>query len=65
MELIKDFEQVVYKGEAASVIDKERDRRRTHLSDALGYLVWQEFRPKRPSGRRDKGAGCFRLKEET
>jgi len=24
------------------VIDKDRDPGRTHLSDALGYLVWQE-----------------------
>jgi hypothetical protein len=41
--LIRDFEQVTYK-EGSQVIDKERDPRRTHLSDALGYLVWQEFR---------------------
>jgi hypothetical protein len=41
-ELIKDFEQVSYK-EGSLVIDKERDSKRTHLSDALGYLVWQEF----------------------
>ena len=41
--LIKDFEQVTYK-ENSLVIDKERDPRRTHLSDALGYLVWQECR---------------------
>ena len=46
-ELIKDFEQVTYK-ENTEVMDKERDRRRTHLSDALGYLVWQEFH--RPDG---------------
>jgi hypothetical protein len=25
-------------------IDKDREPRRTHLSDALGYLVWQELR---------------------
>ena len=42
-ELIKDFEQVAYK-ENSMVIDKDRDPRRTHLSDALGYLVWQECR---------------------
>jgi hypothetical protein len=42
-ELIKDFEQVIYK-ENSLAIDKERDPRRTHLSDALGYLVWQECR---------------------
>jgi hypothetical protein len=40
-ELIRDFEQVTYK-EGSGVIDKDRDPRRTHLSDALGYLVWQE-----------------------
>jgi len=42
-ELIKDLEQVAYK-ENTQVIDKDRDPRRTHLSDALGYLVWQEMR---------------------
>ena len=42
IELIRDFEQVVYK-EGSQVIDKERDIRRTHLSDALGYLLWQSF----------------------
>jgi hypothetical protein len=40
-ELVKDFEQVSYKPET-NVIDKDRDRLRTHLSDALGYLLWQE-----------------------
>jgi hypothetical protein len=40
-ELIRDFEQVTYK-EGSGVIDKDRDPKRTHLSDALGYLVWQE-----------------------
>ena len=40
-ELIKDFEEVSYKTDSA-VIDKEADPRRTHLSDALGYLLWQE-----------------------
>ncbi len=41
-ELVRDFEEVRYKP-GSSVIDKERDKRRTHLSDALGYLVWQQF----------------------
>ena len=40
-ELIKDLEQVTYKGDTLE-IDKDRDRGRTHTSDALGYLVWQE-----------------------
>lgn len=43
--LIADFEEVTYKADT-SVIDKEKDSKRTHLSDALGYLVWQECRPK-------------------
>ena len=42
VELIKDLEQVVYKANSVA-IDKERDAKRTHLSDALGYLVWQEY----------------------
>lgn len=43
-ELIKDFEQVSFK-ENSPEIDKDKDRRRSHLSDALGYLVWQECQP--------------------
>ncbi|MEX2263570.1 MAG: terminase family protein [Bryobacteraceae bacterium] len=43
-ELVKDMEQVAYKQDS-NLIDKDRDRRRTHLSDALGYLIWQECRP--------------------
>jgi len=50
-ELIKDFEQVAYK-EDSNQVDKERDRSRTHLSDALGYLVWHECRPMQPIGYR-------------
>jgi len=50
-ELIKDFEQVSYKADT-NLIDKDRDRSRTHLSDALGYLVWQECRPMRTIGYR-------------
>jgi hypothetical protein len=42
-ELIKDFEEVVWKA-GTTQIDKDRDPKRTHLSDALGYLVWQETR---------------------
>lgn len=48
-ELIRDFEEVAYKADT-TVVDKNRDPRRTHLSDALGYLVWQEFRPQAPFG---------------
>ena len=42
-ELVQDFEEVTFKPES-SVIDKDRDSKRTHLSDALGYLVWQVCR---------------------
>jgi len=41
-ELIKDFEEVTFKADS-NVIDKERDSKRTHLSDALGYLVCTHF----------------------
>ena len=44
-ELIDDFEQVSYE-EQSTQIDKNKDRRRTHASDALGYLVWQECQAK-------------------
>jgi len=42
-ETIKDFEQVGYQANT-TMIDKTGDPRRTHLSDALGYLIWQECR---------------------
>jgi len=42
-ELIKDFEQVAYK-ESTFHIDKDRDRMRTHISDALGYVLWEVFK---------------------
>jgi hypothetical protein len=50
-ELIKDFEQVCFK-EDSNQIDKDRDRLRTHLSDALGYFLWQECRPLASIGER-------------
>ena len=40
-ELIADFEQVAYLEDSLE-IDKKRDRRRTHTSDALGYMIYQE-----------------------
>ncbi len=43
-ELIKDLEQVSYKPGTCQ-IDKDKDPRRTHLSDALGYYLWARFRP--------------------
>lgn len=44
-ELLKDFAEVRYR-EGTALIDKDSDPRRTHLSDALGYLIWQEFGPR-------------------
>jgi hypothetical protein len=51
-ELIKDLEQVGYQPNTA-MIDKTSDPRRTHLSDALGYLVFQECRLS-PAGEQDR-----------
>jgi len=48
-ELIRDFEEVCYKPDS-NVIDKEKDPKRTHLSDALGYVIWQECRPQTTFG---------------
>ncbi|MDZ4798326.1 MAG: hypothetical protein SGI92_09200 [Bryobacteraceae bacterium] len=52
-ELIKDLEEVVYKC-GTTVIDKDRDPKRTHLSDALGYLVWQECQSRTTFGEQNK-----------
>jgi hypothetical protein len=52
-ELIQDFEQVCFKGDTGQ-IDKDRDRLRTHASDALGYLIWQECRRLPPIGEQSK-----------
>ena len=52
-ELIKDLEQVSYKAET-SQIDKEKDHRRTHLSDALGYYLWRRFRPLAQAGEQSR-----------
>jgi hypothetical protein len=52
-ELIKDLEQVTYKLDQG-VIDKDRDPDRTHVSDALGYLLWQEHGAARRMGERSR-----------
>ncbi|MCC7235005.1 MAG: hypothetical protein IT163_06865 [Bryobacterales bacterium] len=41
-ELIQDFIQMKFK-DGSSMLDKDSDGDRSHLSDALGYLLWQEF----------------------
>jgi hypothetical protein len=52
-ELIKDFEEVLFKPESG-VIDKTRDLKRTHASDALGYLVWALYGEKAVVGEMNK-----------
>ncbi len=47
--LVADLEEVTYKPDSG-IIDKDRDSKRTHLSDALGYLIWQECRPRAKFG---------------
>jgi hypothetical protein len=51
--LIMDFEEVTFKPDS-SVMDKDKDSQRTHLSDALGYLLWQECRPRTTFGEQGK-----------
>ena len=48
-ELIKDFEQVLFKADSG-VIDKLSDPKRTHASDALGYAIWELFGPRLKAG---------------
>jgi hypothetical protein len=55
-ELIRDFEEVCYKAETGE-IDKNRDRLRTHLSDALGYLVCEECKPRQKVGPVNRSIG--------
>jgi len=38
-ELIQDLEEVSFKP-GTGIIDKDKDPMRTHMSDALGYMVW-------------------------
>ncbi len=52
-ELVRDLEEVSY-AEESSAIDKDRDKNRTHLSDALGYLLWEEFGPKPRVGEQNR-----------
>lgn len=48
-ELIKDMEEVTYKAGTA-VMDKNRDPKRTHMADALGYLIWSLYGEQSPFG---------------
>jgi hypothetical protein len=51
--LVADLEEVTYKPDSG-IIDKEKDSKRTHLSDALGYLLWQECRPQAKFGEQSR-----------
>jgi len=57
VELVKDFEEVCYRAEDNKP-DKEKDRMRTHTSDALGYLVWREFKPTKKIGEQRRRILC-------
>ncbi|MGJ5817886.1 terminase large subunit domain-containing protein [Paludibaculum fermentans] len=52
-ELMLDFERVRWL-EGTGEIDKARDLKRTHLSDAVGYLLWQENQPVASIGERNR-----------
>ena len=52
-ELIRDLEEVMFKPDSG-VIDKQRDPKRTHASDALGYVIWQLFGEKAQAGEVNK-----------
>jgi hypothetical protein len=45
-ELIADFRQVAWKSDSSGNVLAQLDKRdpaRTHTSDAIGYLCWEEF----------------------
>jgi hypothetical protein len=44
-ELITDLFEVSWCKQNQHEIDKKRDRQRTHWSDALGYLIFRDFKP--------------------
>ena len=52
-ELILDLEQVTYM-EGRPEIDKNRDKARTHLSDALGYVIWERCKQPRQAGHQER-----------
>jgi hypothetical protein len=52
-ELIQDLEEVQLQP-GTQIIDKQKDAKRTHMSDALGYLLWQLREGNRPVGPRNR-----------
>lgn len=55
-ELIADLEQVQWRGNS-NELDKDKDPKRTHTSDALGYLLWEQFAVKQRAGERGSPLG--------
>lgn len=51
--LIRDLEQVSYKPDSG-VVDKDSDPSLTHVSDALGYLLWRELNGLSKAGGRSR-----------
>jgi hypothetical protein len=51
--LVQDLAEVMYKPRS-TIVDKERDANRTHASDALGYLLWQEYGEKQTVGEQNR-----------
>lgn len=49
--LMLDFERLRFHEDGVRV-DKESDAKRSHSSDALGYLIWEEFSPRLTIGER-------------
>jgi len=52
-ELIKDLEEVMFQPDSG-VVDKLHDPKRTHTSDALGYMIWHLFGEKKKAGEVNK-----------
>jgi hypothetical protein len=52
-ELIRDLEEVSFKPDTG-VLDKEKDPLRTHMSDALGYMIWALYGDKNTIGERSE-----------
>lgn len=50
--LIADLEEVQFQQDGIH-LDKNRNPKRTHISDALGYLAWEEYSARSPIGERN------------
>lgn len=51
--LLLDFEQLRFHEDGIRV-NKDADAKRSHSSDALGYLIWEEFSPRMKIGERPR-----------